>query len=144
MGQQKAPALGRELMRVSAQRSLPVAVWHHTVLGHLDSDVLTPPQQFHHLVEVRLQYVGSLRLDTAKLHVLADRVPPSPLRELPIEGDENSTMVIGVAGQNIILIACEVGIIRRPPGVPLSAKHPADTDWDVIVQEKTQQKPPGG
>jgi hypothetical protein len=69
-------------------------------------------------------------------HMTSNGVPHPPPRELPVMSDQHRPPVVGIDRHGIIVGGCGQTGSGRPALMPNLAKHRADPDVDVMVQDE--------
>ena len=108
------------------------AVWPY--LDHDDGHLLEQPDQ---LVEVVGQDSDRHRLKTTEPDVPSEGVPAPTEGELPVVGDDDGALLVGVDGDVVVLggvLAGETGSGRRPALMSVSLEQGADSDVDVVIE----------
>ena len=105
-------------------------------LDHNDGHLL---EQSDQLVEMPGQDFDRHRLETTEPNVPTEGVPAPTERELPVVGDDDGALLVGVDRDVVVLggvLAGETGGSRRPTLMSVSPEQGADSDVDVVIEEE--------
>jgi hypothetical protein len=87
-------------------------------------------------IEVRADNGNCVGLLAVEPHMPANRVPHPPPRELPVMSDQHRPPVVGIDRHGIIVGGCGQTSSGRPALMPSLAKHRADPDVNVVIQDE--------
>jgi hypothetical protein len=101
-----------------------------------EHDVVGPLERRDEFIQVGADDGHRVGLLAVEPHMASNRVlHPSP-RELPVMGEQHRPTVVGIDRYGIIVSGCGQPGSGRPALMPSLAKHRADPDIDVVVQDQ--------
>jgi len=99
-------------------------------------DVVLALERRNEFLKVGANDANRVGLLAVEPHMTSNRVLHPPPRELAVMGDQHRLAVVGIDRDGIVVGGCGETGRGWPALVPSLAKHRADPDVDVVVQDE--------
>jgi hypothetical protein len=99
-------------------------------------DIVRVLERRDELLEMRADNGNCVGLLAVKAHMPANRVPHPPPGKPPVMGDQHRPPVVGIDRHGIVVGGSGQTSSGRPALMPSLAKHYANPDVDVVVQDE--------